>query len=214
MKTHVCTRKRDALFENTCRPVFFGAPCVLEFAKCENVMGKSPTLHGTYAHILRAPCGVKVAEHPEIEIVQHVYDLCMCVTWPLHMCNVTHACDMCDMTHACNMCDMTHLCVYDLCICVTWLICTCATWPMHMCDMIHACVTWLITDMCDMIQCIRHDACMLHDMTHSHMWHDACMLHDVTHSHMWHDSQNSSLFAAHFSQMRPVVPDLQKCIYI
>ena len=80
MKTHVCTRKRDALFENTCRPVFFGAPCVLEFAKCENVMGKSPTLHGTYAHILRAPCGVKVAEHPEIEIVQHVYDLCMCVT--------------------------------------------------------------------------------------------------------------------------------------
>jgi len=94
----------------------------------------------------------------------------MCVTWPLHMCNVTHACDMCDMTHACNMCDMTHLCVYDLCIFVTWLICTCATRPMHMCDMIHACVTWLITDICDMIQCIRHDACMLHDMTHSHMW--------------------------------------------
>ena len=52
----------------------------------------------------------------------HAYvwrDSCICVTWLMHMCDVTHA-----------------YVWRDSFICVTWHI--------HMCDMTHSCVAWLI----------------------------------------------------------------------
>jgi len=90
------------------------------------------------------------------------YDWFMCVTWLIHVCDMTYSCvwhdsltcviwliHMCDMTHSCvtwliHMWDMTHSYVgYDSFICVTWLI--------HMCDMTHSyvrhdsfSVTWLV----------------------------------------------------------------------
>jgi len=98
------------------------------------------------------------------------HDSFMCVTWLIHVCDMTHA--MCDMTHSCAW--------HDSVKCVTWLS--------HVCDMTHSyvwhdsfiCVTWLI-HVCD--------------MTHSYSWHDSfiCvtwLFHvcDMTHSCVWHDS--------------------------
>jgi len=100
--------------------------------------------------------------------VWHVWhDSFICVTWLIHMC------------------DMTHLYVWhDPFIRVTWLV--------HMCDMTHSYVwhdsfirvTWLI-HMCDMTD----------SLTHSHVWHDTFrrvtwLIHtcDVTNSCVWHDS--------------------------
>ena len=45
-----------------------------------------------------------------------IHDPCTCVTWPMHMCDMTHA--------------YVYVCIYPSSICVTW--------PMHMCDITHA----------------------------------------------------------------------------
>jgi len=83
--------------------------------------------------------------------------VCVCVTWLIHMCDVTHS----YVWHDSFMCVP-----WFIHICVTWLIHMCdvthlhvwrdsfinETWPIHMCDMTHwyvrhdslICVTWLI----------------------------------------------------------------------
>ena len=99
-------------------------------------------------------------------------DSFMCVTWLIHVC------------------DMTHSCVWhDSFIRMTWLIVWIrVTWRSHVCEVTHSymwhcsfiCVTWLIR---------------MRDMTHSSVWHDAFIrvtwrIHtcDMTHSYVWHDS--------------------------
>jgi len=110
----------------------------------------------TFPYVCRVNCGIctLIALHRASRFVTWFYvhmshALFICVTWCIHMCDMTHL----------------HL-RQDSCICATWLI--------HMCDMTrwhvwHAsftratrpapltCVTWLI------LTC---------DMTHAHAWHD------------------------------------------
>ena len=68
------------------------------------------------------------------------HDSFICVTWRIHMCNVTWltrhpSADICQrLIHMCNVThlswDMTHLCAWhDFWICATWLV--------HMCDTTH-----------------------------------------------------------------------------
>jgi len=108
------------------------------------------------------------------------HDSFTCVTWLIHMCDMTHS----------------HV-WHDSFTCVTWLI--------HMCDMTHAhvwddsfaCVTWL-TNICSYFLCVWCDLlCLICVMTHSHMWHDSRTHDSRTHimcvlwlvmSHMCHDS--------------------------
>jgi len=112
----------------------------------------------------------------------HVRDSFTCVTWLIHMWDMTHRrpWQVSWPTFA-HVCHMTHLhASLDSFTCVTRLI--------HMRDMTHShvwhdsftCVTWLIY--------MRH-------LTHLHVWHDSFtyvtrLIHmcDMTHSHMWHDS--------------------------
>jgi len=105
------------------------------------------------------------------------HDSFTCVTWLVHMCDMTRSHvwhDSCTcMTWLIHMCDMTRLHVWhDSCTRVTWL--------MHKSDMTNSHATWL------MHKC---------DLTNSHVWHDLhitlviWLIHtcDTTHSHMWHD---------------------------
>jgi len=95
----------------------------------------------------------------------------VCVTWLIHMCDITHPYVWHD----------SFILWHDPYLWVTW--------PIHMCDMIHSsawhdsciCVTWPIL-MCD--------------MTHSHVWHDPSMcltwpIHDcdMTHFRLGHDQK-------------------------
>jgi len=90
--------------------------------------------------------------------VTHMNDSSICVTWTLHMC------------------DMTHPYVWhELLTCDVWRIHTCATRLMlHMCDMTYShvwhelftCATWLI-HVCNMAQLYTSD------MTDSRVWHDS-----------------------------------------
>ena len=102
--------------------------------------------------------------------------LCICITWLIHMCNMTHShvrhdaftCptrlfNMCDMTWLNHVCDMTHWHVWHdssiptLCMCMPWLI--------HICAMTHSHVRH------DSFTCVTRffNIC---DMTHTHVWHD------------------------------------------
>jgi len=125
------------------------------------------------------------------------HDSFICVTWLIHMC------------------DMTHSYVWhDSFICVTWLLfeCVtclihawhdsfirdsviCVTWLIHICDMTHSYMTrhhtglivthWFI--------CVTWLTCMC-DMTRSYAWHDSfiCVtwliyMCDMTHTHLIND---------------------------
>jgi len=101
-------------------------------------------------------------------------DSFICVTWLIHMY---------DMTHSCSWHD-SFMCVTGRIHCVTWLI--------YMCAMTHSYVTWLIHIWYDPFTC---------DTTHSHVtwlihtWHEPViyvppLIHtcDVTHSYVCHDS--------------------------
>ena len=129
------------------------------------------------------------------------YDWLICVTWLIHMCDMTHP----------YMWPGTYMCVWhDSFICTTCLIHKCVTWLIHMHDRTHSyvwhdsfiCVAGLI-HMCGMTHShVWHDSfiCvtwLIHmcDMTHSYMWLDSfiCvtwLIHmcDMTHSYVWHDS--------------------------
>jgi len=105
------------------------------------------------------------------------HDSFICVTWRIHMCDMTHSYVWHDaficVTWRIHTCDMTHSYVWhDAFICVTWRI--------HMCDMTHSCVWWKNVQG-DILVC---------DMTYSYVWHDSfiCvtwLIHmcDMTHSH-------------------------------
>jgi len=101
--------------------------------------------------------------YSEIAHVVHECVTFICVTWLIHICDMTHSYVWHDsficVTWLIHMCDMTYSYVWhDSFICVTCHI--------HMCDMTHSymwhdsfiCVTWLI-HMCD--------------MTYSYVWHDS-----------------------------------------
>jgi len=92
-------------------------------------------------------------------------DSFICVTWLIHMCDMTHSYVWHDSSNGCS-----------------WLYengsFTCVTWLIHMCDMTHP---------MDVVRCMG--------MTHSYVWHDSfvCvtwLIHmcDMTHSYVWHDS--------------------------
>jgi len=94
------------------------------------------------------------------------HDSFACVTWLVHMCDMTW-----DMTHShvwhgsftcvawlIHMCDIPHSYErHDLLMCVAWLVHMCdmtysyvwhdsfigVTWLIHMCDMTHRCYTWV-----------------------------------------------------------------------
>jgi len=77
----------------------------------------------------------------------HSYDSFICVTWLIHMCDMTHSyvwhdSFICDMTHWLR--DMTHWCVrYDSSIYVIWLIHMYAMTESYMWRDPFICVTWL-----------------------------------------------------------------------
>ena len=112
----------------------------------------------------------------------------MCVTWLIHMCDLTHSCVRHDsficVTCLIHMCNMTHSYVWhDSFICVTWLI--------HMCDMTHLCMcdmarpwVWHVSFMCDVTySCVWHDPFMC-VVWLIHVWHDS----SIVLMHVWHDS--------------------------
>ena len=94
---------------------------------------------------------------------------CMCVTWLMHVCDMTHACVWHDswmrVTWLMHACDMTHACVWhDSCMRVTWL--------MHACDINH---TWLMQD--DVMPCMTmmsgvksHTSSFWHDYHRINTW--------------------------------------------
>jgi len=101
-----------------------------------------------------------------------------CVTWPIHVCGMTHS-----------------YVWHDSFVCVTWLI--------RMCGMTHSCVTWRVYYdwfICDTY--LVTDAYIhMCDMTHSYVCHDSPMprleyqrvtwlmhTYDMTHSFVRHDS--------------------------
>jgi len=96
------------------------------------------------------------------------HDSFICVTWLIHMCDMTHSYVWHDsficVTWCIHMCDM-------LCSHVRYEPFIRVTWPIHMFDFSHSyawrvwfmCVTWRI-HMCDM----PHHMC---GMMHSHVWH-------------------------------------------
>jgi len=133
--------------------------------------------------------GKRFDRQQTLDLVQVFF---ICVTWLIHMCDMTHSFVLHDsfivviwlihmrgMAYVC-MCDTTHSYVWhDSFICVTWLI--------HMCDMTHSYVS--------------HDACMcvtrlihMRDITHSYVRHDSFIfvtrliqMCDNTISCLWHN---------------------------
>jgi len=99
-------------------------------------------------------------------------DWFICVTWLVHMCDMTHS----RATRLIHLCDMTH----RLDLLFIWLVRMCDMTPSYVWHDSFTCVTWLLR-MCD--------------MTHSHVWHDSfksliwfLQVYDMTHSYVWHDS--------------------------
>jgi len=129
-----------------------------------------------------------------------VYAWCdsfICVTWPIHIHDVTRLCatwltHMNDvtLTWLLSICDMSHSYVCRVsCICVMGLI--------HTCDVTHSYV-WCDSFICVMWLrsfpnvCIISDLCLtwlfsICDMAHSYECRDSHMC-DVTHSDVWRDS--------------------------
>jgi len=124
----------------------------------------------------------------------------MCVTWLIHVCDMTHSCVWHDsfmcVTWPIHLCDMTHSCVWhDSFIRVPWLI--------HMCDMTYShvwhdssiCVTWLI-HMCDMTHpSVWHVTWLffMWDMTHKHSYFLVCCTGDDVHfSALHHEGRHKN----------------------
>ena len=110
----------------------------------------------------------QITHHPHISTLQgrqlsYVWhDSFMCVTWFIHMCDITHSYMWYDSSKVPNRLEVPDL--GPIVVIIVSLICV--TWLIFMCDMTHSyvwhnsfiCVTWLIL-MCD--------------MTHSYVWHDS-----------------------------------------
>jgi len=134
----------------------------------------------------------RIGLHVTQRLVWH--DSVICVTWLIHMCDMTHSYVWRDsficVTWHIHMCDTTHSCVWhDPFICVTRL-------NHHMCGMTPSSHVWNDTSIILPFICVTwfiHEC----DTTHlSHVWHDsfitwvAWLIHmcDMTHSYVWHDS--------------------------
>jgi len=128
----------------------------------------------------------------------------MCVTWLIHMCDVTHSYVWRDsficvtwLIHMCvtcliQMCDVTHSYVWRVSfICVMWLI--------HMCDVSHPyvwrdsfiCVTWLIhMCACKMKRTMKSAWRREPDQKSRPATCVTWLIHicDMTHSCVWHES--------------------------
>jgi len=136
-----------------------------------------------------------------------------CVTWLIHMCDMTHSyvwhdsficvtwhIRMCDMTHLyvwrdsfirmtwpIRICDMTHSYVWPhSSICVTWRIRMCAMTHSYVCHDEFVYVTWLIG-----VSWLIHMCAMIHRYGTGVPWliHTCAMTHrcDVTHPYVRHD---------------------------
>jgi len=119
------------------------------------------------------------------------HDSFMCVTWLIHMSDMTHLYEWHDssiwVTRLIFTCNMTHSHVWhDSFTCVWHDSFTCVTWLIHPNDMTHAHV-WHESFMCDMAIHMESFMC---DMAHSYgsnWWHTACSQLSA-HSGGWHDS--------------------------
>ena len=129
--------------------------------------------------------------------------MCVCVTWLIHMSDLTHP-------HVC-VCDMTHSHEWfdsSTCVCVwhdsfTWVIRL-----IHMCDMTHPYV-WH-----DSSICVWHDSFMcvtwlihMSDTTQPYVWHDSfiCvtwLIHMCYMTHPHHFSQVESEVRCFFSEVK------------
>ena len=130
-----------------------------------------------------------------------------CVTWLIHVCDVTHSyvwrdsfvrvtwlIHMCDVTHS-YVCDVSHSYVWcDSFICATCLI--------HMCDVTHSYV-WRDSFICVRVKWsvpwkVLEDGSQTRNQDLPHVWRDSfvcvtCRIHtcdrtDVTYSYVWHES--------------------------
>jgi len=131
------------------------------------------------------------------------HDSFICVTWLIHMCDITHSYVSFNMSLVWRIQCVTHCpgnVWHDSFICVTWLIHMCAmthsyvchdpcirvTWLIHVRDMTqHKPLSWMShstrSGMCDTLMPLAVCVC---DMTYSLVWHtDAahcvCMWHDL-----------------------------------
>ena len=133
------------------------------------------------------------------------HDSFICVTWLIHVCDMTHSYvwhDSSMTTFSKISLDMTHSRVWhDSFICVTWLI--------H---------DDLFADL------LRHDSFMcvtqfvhMCNMTHLYVWHDSSkrvtwLIHmwDMTHSYVWRDSSMNT-FSQISLDIRALSPESRTC---
>jgi len=120
-----------------------------ETLRFRTIKGSIRGIQGSLEYLLCVSLLLWVVGRNASFICDMTHDLFMCVTWLIHVCDMTRPCvwhdsTMC-VTCLIHVCDMTHPCVWqNSSMCVTWLI--------HVCDMTHPrvwhdssmCVTWLI----------------------------------------------------------------------
>jgi len=121
--------------------------------------------------------------------------MCMRATWPIcrHATSLSFTCVLHDafmcVTWFIHLCDLTHWYVWHDSLIVWHDSSMCVTWPIDMCDMTHS-YMWHDSMICEIWSI---DLC---DMAHSYAWHDSLicvtwLIHtcDMTHSYVWHDSR-------------------------
>ena len=145
----------------------------------------------------------------DLQFVCVWHDWSVCVTWHMHICDMTHKNGIVCVIYACIMshirmshvthirmshkllyaCDMTHT---KSCVCAHQPHFTCVTWLIRACDVTDSYawhdafiyVIWLIAQhLCVHISCTL---CVWHDLFIRVTW----LLHtcDMTHPYMWHES--------------------------
>jgi len=157
-------------------------------------------------------CAILLCVRPD-SIICVWRDAFICVTWLIHMCDMTHSYVRHDsficVTWLIHMCDMTHSYVWhDSFICATWLIYVWhdsfirVTWLIHTCDLSRLRVgghqvrqfrpfffrfirvTWLYY-MCDMILSYARDMTWRDSFIRVTLLMCVC---DTSYSCVWHDS--------------------------